>query len=395
MNKKVLFYSFSVVFLIFAFASNQYWGAKMITQDNSVTEGAGFLSYSVISVVIVSLYWYISRSRLKNIRGVHAICFLWVVVMPFIMFLTKANKSYYFMTILWPLVFEAGFIITNKERIKIERVQFLFFFIFLIGLYFFIESRINIGKLVQSNTIYFPFLTLPFFLCVKDKGKILFFILLLMSFLGIISFKRSIWLIIAFIWLAYFGSLIKRKTNFFVIITIVIAIIVASDYVLDSVDKFFGGAINERLEKSEADERGGRLGIWTYTWGMIQTSSTTEIVIGHGHFGVRNDSILGLSAHNDILEVIYDYGLIIFSLYISLWIYVFRRLRKLYQMNSPYSFPYMVSCIIFMVLSIVSHLILYTSYFNYLVLFWGCIEGILSRNEYKEKVLAIRTSKKI
>ena len=395
MKKKAIFYSFSVVFLIFAFASNQYWGAKMITQDNSVTEGAGLLSYSVISVVLVSLYWYISRSKLRNIRGIHVICFLWVIIMPFIMFLTKANNSYYFMTILWPLIFEAGFMMTNTEQVKIENVRFIYVFVFLIGLYFFVESRINMGRLVQSNTIYFPFLTLPFLLCIKDKGKFRFLILLLMSFLGIISFKRSIWLIIAFIWLAYFWSLLKGKTNLILVTTIIIAMILGGDFVLDSVDKFFGGAISERIEKSEDIEGSGRLGVWTYTWDMIQGSSTTERVIGHGHFGVRKDSILGLSAHNDIMEVIYDYGLIIFSLYISLWIYVFRCLRKLYQMNSPYSFPYMVSCITFLVLSIVSHLILYTSYFNYLVLFWGCIEGILSRNEYKEKVLAIRTSKKM
>ena len=96
--------------------------------------------------------------------------------------------------------------------------------------------------------------------------------------------------------------------------------------------------------------------------------------------GVRRDSPLELSAHNDFLEVLYDYGLIIFILYLALWYYVIKRLVYHIRINSIYSLPYFCSFAIFLLLSMVSHLILYASYFNYLVMFWGCMEGLKDKD---------------
>ena len=110
---------------------------------------------------------------------------------------------------------------------------------------------------------------------------------------------------------------------------------------------------------------------------MIQSSSPTRLVIGHGHFGVRQDSWLEISAHNDFLEVIYDYGLVIFIFYLCLWGYVIRRAYYLYKTKSEMFLPYAASFSIFLVMSMVSHLILYTTYFNYLVMFWGMTEAMI------------------
>lgn len=47
--------------------------------------------------------------------------------------------------------------------------------------------------------------------------------------------------------------------------------------------------------------------------------------------------------------------------------------------------PYSVSFAIFLSLSMVSHLILYTSYFNFLVMFWAAVEAVLPRKKLTRK----------
>lgn len=88
----------------------------------------------------------------------------------------------------------------------------------------------------------------------------------------------------------------------------------------------------------------------------------------------------GPSAHNDFLEVLYDYGIIGFIMFIYLHVRVAKTTYKLHKHRSSYFIPYMVSFIIFVVMSIVSHLIIYPTYFCCLVAFWAYIESMKMHN---------------
>lgn len=152
----------------------------------------------------------------------------------------------------------------------------------------------------------------------------------------------------------------------------------ASWTVYNKMDEKLGGHLTERVTREESDES-GRKAIWATTSLMIMSSSPEKFVIGHGFNGVRENSVLEISAHNDFLEIIYDYGF--FTLYICLWIYLIRRCYFLYRYRSPLFLPYATSLSIMIVLSMVSQLLPYATYFNYLVMFWGMSETDVERQE--------------
>ena len=350
----------------------------MIADDYTESPGSVLLKFSTCLVVLISFLWVIRSFKKIRIRGIHRICLLWMLIMPIIMFLNHAHISEYLSTILWPLFFEVGFIFTSLERKQLKHIRILFIFVFLIGLYFFIQSLFW-GKVDQTNTIYFPLLTAPFLLCCRNQ-RLQLVILIGISLLGVCSFKRSVLLVVLLLWLFYFLQIVRNNRNIILILGIASAIILGGVFALKRINQASGGILETRVEKAQEDDGGGRLNIYPVVLTMIDTSSTIQKFIGHGHMGVRRDSPLELSAHNDFLEVLYDYGLIIFILYLALWYYVIKRLVYHIRINSIYSLPYFCSFAIFLLLSMVSHLILYASYFNYLVMFWGCMEGLKDKD---------------
>ena len=334
-----------------------------------------WLIYSTYLLSAYCVYIWLSTGT-SNLKGIHYLCLLWCIIMPFVILYNHGKLVVMFQTILWPLLFEASYLLVKKNRNFFISFRNFFVFVAIYGGFYFLQSRSNIlmRDSSQSNTIYFVFLTLPWLLLVKGKISRLFF-LFLFTVSAIWSLKRSVMLSILIIWASYVLLLLRDGRRFFLKILVVVALIVGGIYGYFYGDELLSGELSERVNREETDEGRNRLAIWTLTWSMIQNSSTDALVMGHGHFGVRRDSFLEISAHNDFLEVIYDYGLVIFVLYIGLWVYVVKRCIKLYRDNSELFLPYAVSLSIFLVMSLVSHLILYTSYFNYLVLFWGSIEA--------------------
>ena len=380
-DKRIVFFIFAISFFLFAFFAAQYWGPKMIQQDNSITEGVGNYRQAIFLLVVVSSFILLSTVNSKNVRGIHLLCILWIILMPLFMFLnhSKAMGSYT-LTILWPLVFETGYCLTYYMGIPIRKFRNLFFPILFIGLYYFVQSRIHMGRLEQTNTIYFSFLTLPFLLCTSNK-RWQFAYLIMLSILALLSYKRSIFFVLIIIWLSYIILIMKNGRNRVLAIVISVILAFGSIIAFSRVNEISGGVLSNRIFNSEYGEGEARTYIWAVTWNMIEQSSIDGFVVGHGHMGVYNNHPLEISAHNDFLEVMYDYGLIIFVLYLLLWLYVFFRVINFVKKKSVFTYPYIVSFAIFLVMSMVSHLILYSTYFNYLVLFWGCVEGVLQREK--------------
>ncbi|UBD67034.1 O-antigen ligase family protein [Bacteroides salyersiae] len=199
--------------------------------------------------------------------------------------------------------------------------------------------------------------------------------------------KRSCIFAVLGIWTLYSCVLImksngKRKVTG---IMIVLFLLLVGVFSFNQIDVMLGGQISERMNKEETDEGRGRLAIYEVTWLMQQHSSMNEWLLGHGHNGVWHNSPLEISAHNDFMEVLYDYGLIVFILYLCLWGYVMNKCLYLYRINSYFLVPYISSICIFIVLSLVSHLVLYTSYFNLLVIFWAGVEAFVEKEKRSVK----------
>lgn len=354
----------------FIWVLTDFWSSKMnLTRiDATQTRSLAYATYFLVGYSILILL----QGKIGQ-RGIHTICVLWCILMPLFIFLSHGKLLDYAQTVLWPLLFEAAWIIIRNNRINIKLFQKLFYLAFIYGTFVFIFSdRFTEG---QTNTIYFSLLTLPWILFNKSK-KTQMIIMLVFSALAIYSLKRSAMMAIAGCWFVYFLLFIKGKKTLWLLLSLIL-ILPFSSFIIDYADREMGGSLTERINREETDEGTNRLAIYEVTMAMIGASEPTEFVVGHGHYAVYKNSILEKSAHNDMLEVIYDYGIIIFALYLCLWIFVIRRSVQLFREGSVLFFPYASSVMIFVIISSVGHLILYTSYFNYIVLFWGSAEAIM------------------
>lgn len=195
---------------------------------------------------------------------------------------------------------------------------------------------------------------------------------------NLLSMKRSAMLAMALIWIMFFFILYfkgdKRKKGGICVVTILASIL--SYYIFQSVDKSVGGELSERVNTEETENTGRPL-IWATTWVMIHDCSPQQLILGNGHYGVKRDSFLELSAHNEYLETLYDYGIIVFVIYLYFIALLVKKCVCFYKSNSVFLIPYITSLCIFFSITMVGHLLLYTSYFNLLILFWSSIEAYI------------------
>lgn len=375
---KAFFHIFAIAFFAFALAFMDYLSKTMSVDEEGTRYWfiRGQLLMDLVCVVV-----YITCLN-RDYKGIHLVCLLWLLIMPVIMFLNNAPITDTFQTILWPFIFETTYLCCryDQKRWKFLKNEYIIFAI--IGAYYFLITRVGADR--QTNTIYFFALTVPYLLFNTGKRNVLI-ITLLFSFMALLSLKRSMMLSMVLIWAFFFlNGMRKTRTKIY---SIVLSLVLLGGiyFAYDKVDEMTGGILTQRVTKEETGEGIGREAIWGLTINMIQTSSPGKLITGHGHYGVKKNSILDISAHNDFLEVIYDYGMLIFILYLCLWGHVIRQTYRLYKARSELFMPYAASLSLFFIMSMVSHLILYTSYFNYLVMFWGMTEAII---ETERKVAA-------
>lgn len=373
---------FEILLIAFLLSSMYFWDNR----NNYANADIERLYYTSFLVFLYCIAMSISGLR-SRLYGIHLICLLWCVIMPVVIFFNRGAFPDYYMTLLWPVLFEFSYLCGRSGINNIKSLSWVFWLIAVCAFFPFLETRTNLflREVMQTNSIYFVFLTLPWLLLFRGKIARLS-IMLLFTGLAVWSMKRSVMLCAVFYWGAYIFTVLSSKGHKFLRIIFVVVLIGTGIVGYSYGDEFFKGGLSERVNREETDEGRNRLAIYSVTAAMIAASPTESLIFGHGHHGVRRDSILDISAHNDFLEVIYDYGLVIFVLYIGLWVYVVKRCLKLYRDNSEFFLPYAVSLSIFLVMSMVSHLVLYTSNFNYLVLFWGSIEGLYFHKRISNKI---------
>ncbi|MBQ9204525.1 MAG: O-antigen ligase family protein [Prevotella sp.] len=286
--------------------------------------------------------------------------------------------SQWFKCLAWPLFFQASYLLIRSNEGLIKSLRKVFFVLTLMGSVYFFFSLIYKDFESQTNMVYFALLTFPVLLLTPKKRQ-RYLLLILATLFAFISMKRSMILAFVLFWgfveLKY--MLGKGRKGLAVVVTAVMVIAMYGSFSV--ADDLTGGHLSERLNGEDArdgDITNGREDIYLVTIEMIKQSSLAHIILGNGHNGVRRDSPLEISAHNEFLEIIYDYGVIILLVYLRLWVYVLRQWYFHYRNNTVFFLPYTMSVCIFAVMAMVSQLVLYCSYFLYLVMFWGIVAAL-------------------
>lgn len=367
-------YFFYIVLIVFALITNSYW-SDFQNNDSYNVFRASFLLIGMCGGIIS-----ITLNYLKFNLPI-GICLGWIVSMVLVYFANGSMLGDLTSMVLWPICFLSVYLLIFDNPELLKGMKFIFIIILFIGIYFFFIQWMN-PQIVEGNEeqgrfnlVFFPLLTTPWILMLKNKWiKNLLFVTIFI--LVLLSQKRSAFIIMVVMLLPYViyevRSYQKKLVSIF-IFGMLVAVFAASFAIYTEAND---NNIVDRINNISEDEGSGRLPIYYAVITLQNHSSLIEWIFGHGHFAVRRDSPFFMSAHNDFLEVLYDYGIIVFGLYLLLWWYIAGKLIRMYKEKSKYFFAYFSSVVVFVFMSLVSHLVLYASNFIYLVCFWGAIEAL-------------------
>lgn len=270
------------------------------------------------------------------------------------------------------------FSVKTFEKCKIDNylliITILFYCVFLYNHF----TRNTFELLEGDNSIFYSLMFLPWVSCSKSTTK-KWIMLIIISICSVIALKRSGIIIIANVLgiLYYWDFLYKKKNPKQWILGIII--IISGILIYHTFLSSFSN-VSQRFEMIEEDGGNGRETIYENVIERYVASDIGSQLFGQGFNAVtQTDRTRALSAHNDFLEVLYDFGAIGFVFYILIHLSLIKWTIRLFRRRNQMAVPVLVSYICFIVMSMVSHLILYPTYFGFLTSFWAFAEC----NEYQ------------
>lgn len=279
----------------------------------------------------------------------------------------------------WPCMFILFYHIAAYPRLvhdlinnKLKKMFIASFIMFV-----FTYTAFSFGEMHATNYVFFISMLFPFLFFLKDKDRYLYFIIGLI--LSILAFKRSGMLVaasagLAICWYDFFKAKGKRRGEK-KIIAIFFILAVIGVYVI--IDNYTGGHMSERFSSIEEDGGSGRDIIFEYVIAMFGKQNFTERFFGIGFNGVMHHQWFQLgpdvyiSAHNDFLEVICDFGYVGSLLYLLFIINIIKNTKQIRKLSGNMYKANITSLVIFFITSMVSHLFLYPTYFAFIIMLWS------------------------
>lgn len=237
------------------------------------------------------------------------------------------------------------------------------------------------GKKIEGNIVYYLLMFLPLTSMISSNF-IRKFLYLLQGFVVLMSNKRTA--LIAFVCYSLCSEWMNNKKTTgrkkifkgFAYVLIVIVLYIT----FPTICQKLGITVFNELEVSHIAEDGGsnRLFIYGQLWMAQKNADWLHWGIGSGYNSVLlskicTDGVLGdyVSAHNDFLEVFYDYGIAGLVSYISFFVCMIKKAIKMKKDEYKYAVPFIASLLMVLSISLTSHLIIYLNYYALIFAFWA------------------------
>ncbi len=285
-----------------------------------------------------------------------------------------------------PSFFLFFYVLAKRQPLWISRITNLFFIPLMVTLYLFWKIIDYQSVALRTDTpalndSYYALLLLPFVLMAR-KSVVKYGGLAIVAMIVFMSMKRTGAIALVGALSVYFTLEMFRigyRSSWRVLLAVVAAFAVGSA-VYVHVSRSSEGHLTSRFESMADDEGSGRLSIYSDTLALQEKASAIGWVLGHGHDGVRTAfgrrGFYPVSAHNDWQEVLYDYGIPGLLLYVAMHGLLLRLTFGFCRRRSPYGPAMAASYCIFLTMSLTSHLVLYATYFSYLMAFWGVATAV-------------------
>lgn len=371
-----------VMFIYCTFESYWYGELSKYTGMDLANPMEKYSTLSRLAIVITSLLFFHRKNTFKDLTFLGKTLFVFSIYILFSCLVMKRfnNTMHYISTFtiasLWIYIYL--FFYTLKLRYDIDKYIPKFITIaFIISVALFLRNYIlnNAMGHIGYHYIeaYYAITLIPAITTLKGKNKYLFFMITVIC--SIIAGKRTgmitcILAIVLYILMIGKNFSSKIKTIIFGSILLVGAYLALNQIMGKEID-----AIVERFESIEEDDGSGRGELFSNIYNEITSNENfNSFVFGKGHYEVINSkSSNGFSAHNEFLEVAYDYGIIGLTIFLFIFVAIYKIYRR--AKERQYKVATFLSFVIFFIFSFTSHTILATTNIAFLCMFWGYIDA--------------------
>ena len=368
MLKKIIIEKLYLLFIIIFIGG--YSAMSMLTTEHDSVYVAedpillklfvGLIFVSVIFYVVLNARYMLLNKVGRTLLFLSCYMAIWRVVdLP----ITAGLLSYFYQPIrdlLIILIFIFAYILSSKSKEILDFFATGMIVAMLITAFFYYKNWTFANEVDEAHlgTSYYVLFLLPTLLLTPHKW-LRYVGLFITGLVLFSSFKRGGLIAIVLAIVAYLfvkEVLVERKfTRLLVFLIAVIALFI----ILIFIDNAMGNIISERILNIREDGGSNRDQVWATTWNMICRSNSEQLIFGHGFNAVLKDSPLGLSAHNDFLEVLYNFGIIGFIPYLFLHIRLIQQIFMSLKIKDDRTPIMAFTYVIFIILSMISHVIVY------------------------------------
>lgn len=358
-----------------------------ISSLGSETAASIWLVWSRLLVLLLGVYVMFTCYHVKksNFTSFWILWFVWQTLVIFLQDHFSHGPGSYFCVVYAPLCFLLAYFSSQDEDSKkiirfLGIAVFLFccaFVVYIINTNIIYVFGINEGG---NNLIYWPLCAFPYIFFIEKK-LYKYALIVLMVILTVVFMKRTATIIVSLSLVAFIANELKSEGNSakkIIILAMILIIIVLSYFILNHYYDYYLDNLIMRFSDIEYDRGSGRDEVYDAVWKYQKTSDSDQWIFGHGY-----NSILltgQTNAHNDLLQELFEFGLIGVCFYLSLIVYLIKRTILLVRTRSSYTSAYCVSVVITIVLGAFSNLIVFYNYVAFLTFFWGYVEARLKKN---------------
>lgn len=219
-----------------------------------------------------------------------------------------------------------------------------------------------------ANSIYLVLSTFPFiFLVSNKKYRIALLVLPIIAFL-VANKTTCLLAALASVGYYFFDDLRYSKSKWKIIVTAILTVWAVAYFSGDFID--FESILDD--VNSDVDSGGnGRVDIIGNVWFHFIDKGLINLLFGSGYFAVAMDT--HLSAHNDFLEILYDYGIVGLVLFLCFWFALIKKRRQLPISSNIYR-VYIISLLIYLCTCLGSNFIVQQINMLFFALLWGTID---------------------
>lgn len=327
--------------------------------------------------LITIIYGVNEMFRKTSLVNLRAFVIYLILVLFEILIHGTNTASHLLYELYFPIMFFSSFLVLNKANSKISAqivslqniFCIVFFLVFIYGVFFMFRVE---G--IYKSTCFYLCCFLPFILASSKSWMRILGIFLCILPSIIVSKRTPFFGVIAACIVYFFISIKQDKHKWRIIFSALSAIGVVYFFSLNLQTDIF-----DRIRVMNEDGGSGRLDIFSTVWQGISDSSWEQWFWGHGvyqEYATDNR----LAAHNDFLEIFWDYGFIGLFVYTFMLFSLFKNRFFIKRYKPKLYGVYLASIVQFFVCSLSTNLLFNPSYIALFAIFWGyCYAGIRNR----------------